>query len=141
MRPKSRKFKRRGRKVTAMEANILPSDDSMQAVTAHALFDSGCSSSMLHASKIPKRFWERLKKPVTFSTKNGDFKVRYTATVEVLLPELSLSKTFTWSFYLDQSKDKCRYDLFIGSDIMETLGIDLNFSTTTIQWDDSFAPM
>ena len=31
--------------------------------------------------------------------------------------------------------------MFIGSDIFETVGIDLIYSKQTIQWDDSFASM
>ena len=67
--------------------------------------------------------------------------VSYKAEVEISLPELSSSKTFKWSFYIDQSKKKQKYGLFVGSDILESLGIDLNYSTKSIQWGDSFAPM
>ena len=31
--------------------------------------------------------------------------------------------------------------MFIGSDIMQTLGIDLIFSTKTVHWGDTYAPM
>ena len=91
IRPKVRKINRRTRKVTAMEANILPIDDNMPAASADALLD--------------KQYWTKLNNTVNFITKNSNFNVKYKATVEVSLPELSLHKTFTWSFYIDQGKN------------------------------------
>ena len=44
-------------------------------------------------------------------------------------------------FYIDQEKSEQKYGLFIGSDILESLGIDLNYSTKSIQWGDSYAQM
>ena len=139
--PTTKKFRRRSRKVSAMEAKILPVDDGMSESSTLALLDSGCTSSMVHHSLIPKTYWRKLKRTVHFTTKSSGFNVQYKAEIEVKLPELSSSKTFKWSFYIDQSKDNQIYNMFIGSDILETLGIDLNYSTKTIQWEDSFAPM
>ena len=74
--PKHNKPHRRTRKVSVMEANVLPIDDNMQASVAYVLLDTGCTSSMIHHTKVPRQYWEKLKRPVVFTTKGGEFKVK-----------------------------------------------------------------
>ena len=95
----------------------------------------GCTSSIVSGKYIPKSLWRSLKKTVTFTTKTGDFKIAYKAKLKIKLPELASNKTFEWSFYLDQSKT------LEGSDIMQNLGMILNYDARTIQWGESFAEM
>ena len=140
--PNKVKQNKRSRRVTAMEANILPIDDRMKANSTLALLDTGCTSSIIHQSQIPKKYWKRLKSPVRFITAGGSVQLRYKTTCEISLPELSNSKTLSWSFFVDeQENDNQKYKMFIGSDIMDLHGIDIIYSRKTIQWDDCYALM
>ena len=47
--------------------------------------------------------------------------------------ELSNSKKLSGHFFIDKSKSTM-YNIFIGSDIMEYLGINHKYSMNTIQW-------
>ena len=135
MQPVIWKIQRIKKHITSLDAVILPIDNLMKQKATKTLLDIGCSLSLINASLVLKQYWHKLKRPVIFTTKTKSFVVTYKATIVVNLPELSNSKTFEWSFYIDQSKNTM-YKIFIGSDIMEHLGINLKYSTNAIQWGD-----
>ena len=87
--PNKIKQNKRSQQVTATEANILPIDNRMEASLTLALLDTGCTSSIIHQSKIPKKYWKRLKSPVQFITAGGSVQILYKTTCEISLPELS----------------------------------------------------
>jgi len=56
------------------------------------------------------------------------------------LSEFSKSKVVDWTFRVTDSKN-LGYDMIIGRDIMQTLGINLLFNEQTIQWEGAWIPM
>ena len=59
---------------------------------------------------------------------------------ELILPELSMTETVRWTFYIDETQDS-RFGIILGSDAMEALGIGLQYSLQCIVWGDSVPPM
>ena len=57
------------------------------------------------------------------------------------MSELSLRKKIDWTFHVDESTEQPQYDMIIGDDILQELGIDLNYSTKTIVWEQTEVPM
>ena len=51
-----------------------------------------------------------------------------------------MTKTVRWTFYIDETQDS-RFGIILGSDAMEALGIDLQYSLQCIVWGDAVAPM
>ena len=95
----------------------------------YVLLDSGCSHNMLKAKYAKHVKWKVLSKPSLFSVAGGGFKCHKKATVVFSLPELTSSKRVKWKFHLDESKGPgIGYDMIIGRDMMNELGIDLLFS-------------
>jgi hypothetical protein len=63
--------------------------------------------------------------------------------MEFRLPEFSLNQYITWSCQVDESTDTklAQYDMIIGDDLMQELGIDLLFSKHLMVWENNEVPM
>ena len=62
-----------------------------------------------------------------------------------MLPEFSLNKQITWTFHVDEvtNPQLAQYDMIIGDDLMQELGIDLIYSTEVPcnKWEEVEVPM
>ena len=109
--------------------------------TVRILFDSGSSGTLVNKKLVTK-----LKQVQTntsnWTTKAGTFKTNKQCKVELMLPELHKDKVITWMMHVDESNSSFhKYDIIIGRDLLQELGIDLKFSDHTIHWDNASAPM
>ena len=57
--------------------------------------------------------------------------------VDFRFPEFSLTKSISWICHVDQRTDPkhALYDMIIGSDLMEELGINLVYSQSVMTWE------
>ena len=97
-----------------------------------ALLDSGTTSSMLLKKFVNKKKLSSFKtKPVRWATLGGVYHTRRRGQVDIRLPEFSLTKNIAWTFHIDESTNPelAQYDMIIGDDLMQELGIDLLYST------------
>ncbi|GAX23113.1 hypothetical protein FisN_UnNu094 [Fistulifera solaris] len=97
------------------------------------------TASFIHHELIPKQYWRKCRES-PFETKGGDFRVKYVAAVEIILPELSTTRSVQWTFYIDPS-DKPRFGLLLGSDFLEQNQINISYSRQSIEWDGAIARM
>ena len=105
------------------------------------LFDSGCDACLLNKDFV-KKLKTRQSTAAKWTTKAGTFKTTRKANVTFLLPEFHKNRDIRWTMYVDESNNSSsRYDMIIGRDLMEELGIDLKFSTGEIIWDNASIPM
>ena len=111
-----------------------------------ALLDSGTTSGIVLKKFINKNKLSKFKtKPVKWSTLGGVYHTRKRGQVDLLLPEFSLNKQITWTFHVDEvtNPQLAQYDMIIGDDLMQELGIDLIYSTEVpcIKWEEVEVPM
>ena len=109
--------------------------------TVRVLFDSGSSGCLIN-----HKFTTRLKNISShesqWTTKSGMFITKRKCKVELILPELHRDKHITWPMHVDESDNiAAKYDVIIGRDLLQGVGIDLLFSTQEIQWSNATAPM
>ena len=106
------------------------------------LFDTGSTSTIV-LGKFAKALDPPTKNPVKWSTMGGQFCTRRTASIKLKLPEFTTNKTITWTAHVDETTDakSSMFDLIIGIDLMEALGIDISFKENKITWDDVTIPM
>ena len=58
------------------------------------------------------------------------------------MPAFHKHKEITWSAHVDESDQQhSHYDMIIGRDMMFALGIDINFSSCSMIWDNAEVPM
>ena len=101
-------------------------------VTLRALLDSGGSATL-----VSKRFAKKLKKvkskPTVWTTPAGQLHTTEKVKAQFILAELHDNRMIEWEVHVTQ--DMGAYDMIIGRDILEDLGIDIQFSTQTVEWD------
>ena len=74
-----------------------------------------------------------------WTTMAGTFKTTHLAEIKLKLPELS--DTAEISVKCHVTKQKSKYDLILGREILRELGITLKFNNNTINWNDTSIPM
>jgi len=105
------------------------------------LFDTGCGGTLIN-----KKFVKDLKSQkvtgTTWSTKAGQFETNHKCKITFNLPEFHTGRDITWTAYVDESKsDLSRYDMIIGRDLLDELGMDFLFSQGLMVWDNASVPM
>ena len=108
-------------------------------VTITALVDSGGAESIATEALVKKlRVRKTTGPPQKWSTANGDISTNKKAKSQFTLPELHEDKLIEWDFHV--TRNLGAYDLIIGRDLMEFLGIDIRFSTQEVEWDHAVVP-
>ena len=103
------------------------------------LLDSGSSGSIV-AKKHVKHLTCTPTGSQQWTTKAGSFETSRKAMVSFVLSELQADKVITWEFHVDEV-ETTHYDLLIGRDLLNEVGIDLLFSSKVISWEGTTAPM
>jgi Reverse transcriptase (RNA-dependent DNA polymerase) len=100
-------------------------------VMVKALLNSGASASF-----ITEKYTKKLKKrqaPQGWSTPGGELNTNKMVKSQFTMPELQDDKLIEWNMYA--TKDLGNYDMIIGRDILQFLGINIQFSTQEVVWD------
>jgi hypothetical protein len=57
-------------------------------------------------------------------------------------PEFHENRDIIWDVYVDtSSSEDSQYDMIVGRDLMNSIGLDLKFSGSTMTWDNATVPM
>ena len=105
-------------------------------VTLKALLDSGASATL-----IVEKYTKKLKKrqvPQGWSTPGGDLTTNKMVKTQFTMPELQDDKIIEWNMHV--TKDLGNYDMIIGRDVLQFLGINIQFSTQEVVWDYASMP-
>ena len=75
----------------------------------------------------------------TWTTKAGTFTTTWKAQLKFLLPEFNQSKIISWACHMDDTTMaiNSQYDMILGRDLLDTLGIIINFNDHTMTWDEA----
>jgi RNase H-like domain found in reverse transcriptase/Reverse transcriptase (RNA-dependent DNA polymerase)/Integrase zinc binding domain len=103
------------------------------------LLDSGASSTLI-ASKYTKNLKKQENvSPTKWTTTAGVFETKNIANVQMVLPEFHEGRTIACKAHV--AKDLGLYDMIVGRDLLRELGIKIDFSTNTVEWDEAIIPM
>ena len=74
-----------------------------------------------------------------WTTKAGTLTTTRKAQLKFLLPEFNQSKIISWACHVDDTAtaSNSQYNMILGRDLLETLGIIINFNDHTITWDEA----
>jgi hypothetical protein len=104
------------------------------------LFDTGCGGTLIN-QKLVKHLKTSEVKGTTWQTKAGQFATNRKCRVTFTLPEFHKGRDITWTSYVDESNDThSRYDMIIGRDLLDELGMDFMFSQNIMAWDNGTPP-
>jgi hypothetical protein len=69
----------------------------------------------------------------TLSTPGGELNTNKMMKSQFTMPELQDNKLIEWKLYV--TKDLGNYDMIIGRDVLQFLGINIQFSTQEVVWE------
>ena len=105
------------------------------------LFDTGCGVTLIHHSLV-KNLPLRANRPSDWDTKAGSFRTTKTCKLNFALPAFHENRNISWTAFVDETdKFSSRYDMIIGSDLLEEIGMNFLFSTNMMEWDNASTPM
>ena len=111
----------------------------VQPITLTALLDSGGSGCLISEEFTKKLKLREVKGAATkWNTPNGTLTTRGKVRSQFTIPELHDNRVIEWNFHV--TKTIATYDMIIGRDMLEDLGIDIQFSDHTIIWDGHDMP-
>jgi len=105
------------------------------------LLDSGSSHSMASTRCTKGVKLTSLKKSRSFATAGGDFKIENEATLNFNLSEFSESKLINWTFSVYRDSEALGYDMVIGRDLLDNLGVIMDFKKSSVNWEGIEIPM
>ena len=110
--------------------------------TLKVLLDSGSTKTYIHRKCLPKNCKPvPVKEARTMRTIAGDGTCNSFVVIRDLrLPELDKNRRIGQQKALVFDHD-CRYDVILGADFLSKAGIDIKYSTKTIQWHEFELPM
>ena len=116
-----------------------PQRGKAKPIKVVALLDSGGAGSIL-TKRLAKKLNIRKTngKPKIWSTPAGDISTTEKTKSQLKLPELHEYRLIEWDFHV--APDLGVYDMIIGRDMLEFLGIDIKFSDLTVSWDGAVMP-
>jgi hypothetical protein len=100
------------------------------------LFDTGCGGTLI-SHKLVKGLRTKATSGTTWTTKSGTFETNQKCKVTFTLPAFHENRDINWNCYVDSSKGLSRYDMIIGRDLLEELGMDFIFSEGLMKWDNA----
>jgi Aspartyl protease len=108
-------------------------------VTIRALLDSGASESLINAKHVKHlRVKKASKSSTVWSTPAGEMKTLSRVKAQFTIPELQEKKLLEWNLHVAENMGA--YDMIIVRDIMNFLGINIQFSDLTVHWEHASMP-
>jgi len=120
-------------------AHVYTSLDLPKPKDCTVLLDSGASGSIVSKNIVKKlRLTEESK--CIWNTAAGTMETNQKTKLQFMLPELSETRIVEWKMHVVDNTTM-NYDIIIGRDILEELGIVIDFKTKQITWDEVSVPM
>jgi len=108
-----------------------------EPVWIKALLDSGASSSVVD-KKFTKKLRVKKGEAVQWNTPGGVMTTNQRVKVQFTIPELQDDKLIEWNVHVKE--DLNSFDMILGRDILQFLGIDILFSQERIEWQQATIP-
>ena len=111
----------------------------MKTTVVKALLDTGASGCIID-KELSKYMTNKVIPQSKWVTAAGILHTSKTTEVRFRLSELDVDKTIKWTCHV-ADMSQLRYKIILGSDLLQTLGIDIRYSSKEIQWGSSILPL
>jgi len=107
--------------------------------TITILLDSGSSETIVSDKLVKNLPSKKTKAACQWNTAAGSITTNRKVELQFSLPEFYATTVIKHSAHVFNSK--IEYDMILGRDLMQILGIDLSFRDQRIYWGDAILPM
>jgi hypothetical protein len=124
-------------------AVVVKSSSFDDLVLENVLTDKGCSTTIVKANRLPKQYSKDNRRPnkKVWNTNSGSFVTKFDIELTFSFIDFAPSKEIKWLVAVDETDNSSRYDMIVGRDLQHAMGMDILFSTRTLQWDGVEIPM
>ena len=117
----------------------LSYDKQAAGKTIRVLLDSSSSASLVAESLVQDL--DKDQKPESkWHTVAGAFRTTALCDVQLSLPEFYTERLIKWRMHVHAGSLR-HYDMIVGRDLLEELGIVIDFKRMQVIWDDAYVPM
>jgi len=99
------------------------------------LFDSGATGNLIADYLVGREDKTKIS-GVTYTTANGNFTTKEACDVTFDMPEFSSRKSVDLTFNVFKNSTNIPYDMIIGTEALDTLGVKLDFENNVCKWDN-----
>ena len=124
--------------VPVLTGEVITSSKPHKIKKITILLDSGASGSII-SSQIVHNFKMKTGQPCKWNTMAGSFMTKHDCLINFTLPELN--PTARVKYMVHVTKQISKYDMIIGRDILQELGIVLDIEESPIKLKNYFTPM
>jgi hypothetical protein len=113
-------------------------------VPMRAFLDTGTTATIILREFLGKgRAHTNTKKRTKWKTLGGTFATNYESLLDFKFPELSTSKVVPWQAHVDDktSSKEAAYDMFMGMDLIKSIGITVDCEQRCIRWGGTEIPL
>ncbi len=127
--------------VTIMVADTIGTVQSRRLLKA--LLDSGSTITLINKRCLPRKCQPCKKSQSRMvNTLAGTYKSSAMVVMHNLrFPELDKNRNIEQHKALIFESDHCKYDVILGADLLTKTGIDVKYSTSTIEWFENELPL
>ncbi|CAJ1938110.1 unnamed protein product [Cylindrotheca closterium] len=120
----------------------IKSSESNKIKVLHVLIETSCSKTIIKQNVIPDSMYSKnhAAKETIWWTNTGTFTTKSKCNVTFCIPEFTSSCEITFPMHVDESSSSS-YDMIIGRDLQNSLGIDILWSKQSLMWDGISVPM
>jgi hypothetical protein len=111
--------------ITVAHVQSRPNESKVHKLVV--LLDSGASATIALYRHVKQLQLHRAQKPSRWTTRAGTFTTKTICKIKFSLPEFFENRTIDWTVHVDDSKTDQQYDMIIGRDLLEELGMSLDF--------------
>ena len=127
--------------VTIMVADTIGAIRSRRLL--RVLLDSGSTTTLINKRCLPKKYQPcNISQSRMVNTLAGSYQSSAMVVMRNLrLPELDKNRNIEEQKALIFESDSCKYDVILGADFLTKTGIDVRYSTGTIEWFENELPL
>ena len=127
--------------VTIMVVDTISTVKSRKLL--RVLFDTGSTTTLINKRCLPKHCKPcEIKVTRKVNTLSGSYdSTEMVVMRNIRLPELDSGKNIEQQKALVFDSKTCRFDVILGTDFLSKTGIDVKYSTNTVEWFDSEMPL
>ena len=102
---------------------------------------TGCSATLINHSMV-ESYDQKQERACNWNTKAGSFQTTKTCKIKFTLSAFHKHRNISWKATVDETDTlSSRYDMIMGRDLLEELGINFLFKEHLMEWDNATTPM
>jgi hypothetical protein len=130
--------------VLKLESTVVIKSSSFDDITLkNVLLDTGCTKTLIKVNCLPAKYFEMHRKPnqILWTTNSGDFVTKYDIPLTFSLIDFGHGWEIEWVVAIDKTDSQSHYEMIIGQDLLQAMGMDILFSSQRLRWDGIEVPI